>query len=171
MALALIYFVSVDRKMTEPNISVAADATGLKVAKDTVIVYTPQEHEAGSIIPEKMPSTREIIDTQLKKYIIDIYNKDIFPDCRKYAELSSGKDKMKLELSLQHITERVIANVMDYAETLAVKYPEEADYARLQASVLLNAQQTVSAMLMYPDYGKSKSEEEVETNMAEADSI
>ena len=121
---------------------------------DTVISYRPESPEspvAAAKAPEKpeKPAIKEIVNADLEKHIQSAY-KDYLEDCRQFAKLQSGTEKAQRESELDDNNEKILADVMAYAERLASKYPEEAQYIRMQATLLLNAQQTIVAYTMYP---------------------
>lgn len=113
-------------------------------------IIKKDEHKP--IVTERASSVRDLIDGELEKYVIDKYNYDVFPHCRRYAEMPFSDDKARLELQIQDIMKSVIADVMEYAEKLAVmKYPAEAEYTRMRVTSLLNAKQTEATRIQYPD--------------------
>ncbi len=125
-----------------------------QIIKDTVILYVPQNKDIEREVPDKQPTTKEIIDAKLKKYVIERYNIDVLPESKKYSSVPD-EERMEFEKHIISLSESVIADIMAYAEDLAVKYPQEADYARLQASVLINAQQSIVSMTMFPISGSN----------------
>ncbi|MDE5998347.1 MAG: protein kinase [Muribaculaceae bacterium] len=131
------------------------------VPMDTVLEnYIGEEKTERSATPGST-SVSDLIDEELEKYVIDKYNNEVFPQCRKYAEMPDSYDKARLELQIQDIMASVIADVMEYAEKLAErKYPAEVGYARMRASALLNSQQTVAVMTQYPDKKSDHSSED-----------
>ena len=104
---------------------------------------------------EGRKSVREQIDKKIEKYINDLYEKDIFPECKRYAEMPTSYDKVRLEFTINAKFETAVDDVMAYGEKLADQFPSEASYARQQASVLVNAKQTQAMMMAYPDNGES----------------
>ncbi len=120
-----------------------------QIIKDTVILYVPQSQDVERAVPDKQPTTKEIIDHKLKEYVTDRYNKDVFPESKKYSSLPD-EERLEFEQHMISLSESAIADIMAYAEELAVKYPQEADYARLQATLLINAQQSIMSMTMFP---------------------
>ena len=104
---------------------------------------------------EGRKSVREQIDKKIEKYINDLYEKNIFPDCKRYAEMPTSYDKVRLGFTINAKFETAVDDVMAYGEKLADQFPSEASYARQQASVLVNARQTQAMMMAYPDNGES----------------
>lgn len=134
------------------------------VSIDTVVKPVIRKEEPEPIVTERTPSARDMIDRDLEKYVIDKYNNDVFPYCRKYAEMSDSYDKVRLELQIQEIMKSAIADIMEYAEKIAVmKYPSELEYARMRASTLLNAQQTSAVLIQYPDNKTVRSDDDAES--------
>ena len=103
----------------------------------------------------KQKSVREQIDKKIEKYINDLYEKDIFSDCKRYAEMPTSYDKVRHGFTINAKFETAVDDVMAYGEKLADQFPSEASYARQQASVLVNAKQTQAMMMAYPDNGES----------------
>lgn len=133
------------------NSDIVVDSV-IPVSMDTIVEHIIKKDEHKPIVTERAPSVRDLIDGELEKYVIDKYNNDVFPHCRRYAEMPSSNDKARLELQIQDIMKSVIADAMEYAEKLAVmKYPAEAEYTRMRVTSLLNAKQTEAARIQYPD--------------------
>ena len=63
--------------------------------------------------------------------------------------------------------QNAVDDVQAYAETLAVSYPSEAEYARMQSVALLEAQQSRAAIMLEKSYQKF-SDERVDPDSAEA---
>ncbi|MDE6553478.1 MAG: protein kinase [Muribaculaceae bacterium] len=129
-------------------------------SEDKVEEYVPRKVESESVAREEPKSARKIIDQDLKKYVSDIYNKEIFPRCRNYAEMPDNDDKRKLEHQIFDSMQSVVDDVTAYAEKLAVEHPAYADYARQQANALLNDFQTKAALMQYPKVVKRKTPKE-----------
>lgn len=132
------------------------------VSMDTVVKYVVNVEEPERTVTVHSSAVSDVIDEELEKYVIDKYNNEVFPNCRRYAEMPSSYDKVRLELQIQEIMKTVIDDVMEYAERLAeMKYPEKVEYAKMKASSLLNTQQTMAALIQYPDNKKEQSSEDV----------
>lgn len=93
----------------------------------------------------------EQIDKKIEKYIVDQYEKNIFPDCKKFAAMSASYDKLRLELSIQNHITKLLQNVMGYGEELSVSYQGEKDYILSKINSFMELQQAEVFKLQYPD--------------------
>lgn len=160
IAGVLALYLNTHREQQEiPAEILTAEADTTKVimpdtSEGIVTLPTPDANEFNSR-DEKQPSVNEIIDAKLTKYITDKYNKEVFTECRKYEEMTDENERSEQDKYIhQFVMIKAIEDAMQYAETLAESYPEKADYIRIKATDLLNAQQTIAGLRLEKAFKK-----------------
>lgn len=121
-----------------------------------------------SEIPISEATPKETVDKKLKEYVTNIYEKKVFPECRKYEKLPDAVARYRQNLYIRFkVMQNAVDDVQAYAETLAASYPSEAEYARMQSVALLEAQQSRAAIMLEKSYQKF-SDERVDPDSADA---
>ena len=126
-----------------PSIQEAAAANDLPVEDNGVSEQTHDEvsQTAYSTTVEGGAGTiKERIDDDLLRFAVDLYNRRIIPQCKKHAKYIYGTDVEACDIRINRKTKKTESDILNHAETLARQYPDYADYCRLQASVVIDAQ-------------------------------
>ncbi|MDE5998346.1 MAG: hypothetical protein K2G77_09085 [Muribaculaceae bacterium] len=122
----------------------------LTVASFVVMSFFVFDGLSSSGKPEKQ-SVHEQIDTKIEKYIEDQYEKEIFPDCRKFAAMPASYDKLRAELNINNKLTLLLEKVTEYGEELSGSYKGEKDYILSKIDSYIDFRQAEVFRLKFPD--------------------
>ncbi len=124
--------MTADESLQQPDTNTEEERTSsLEAPKSTV----------DSTLPADMTLT-QTIEYELKRFAIDKYKDLVYPECRRYGDYIFDIDRRDCDSRIEDQEAKADKEINNFAETLCNKYPEEADYCRMEAALIINAQHT-----------------------------